>query len=152
MSDSENQTPVTTTPLFSNATYDRLKYVALVLLPALGALYFGLGQIWGFPMIEEVVGSITVVDAFLGVLLRRSNQTYKNSDARFDGSINKLIDEGTPVYSIDVEGDPHEVIESNDELTFKVNKDLSEEDFVEPEPPVAPKKRAPRKKVPPVDI
>lgn len=146
MSDSGKQTE-TATPLFSNTAYDRLKYIALVVLPALGALYFGIGQIWGLPKIEEVVGTIAVIDTFLGVVLRKSNQTYRNSDARFDGSIHKMVDEGTPVYSIDVEGDPLEVLESADELTFRVDKDApSSEDVVEPEPPVKPKKRAPRKK------
>lgn len=60
----------------SDKMYDRMKWVALVLLPALAALYFGLGQIWGFPRIEEVVGSVSVLDAFLGLLLNQSSKTH----------------------------------------------------------------------------
>lgn len=53
--------------------YELIKWVSLVLLPAAGALYFGLGQIWHFPAIEEVIGSITVVDTFLGVLVTKTS-------------------------------------------------------------------------------
>jgi len=63
--------------LLSNKQYDILKWIALVLLPALGTLYFGLAQIWGFPYGEQIVGTITVVDTFLGVILGISNAQYK---------------------------------------------------------------------------
>lgn len=59
--------------------YDTLKWVALVLLPALASLYFGLGQIWNFPAVEQVVGSVTVVDTFLGLLLNKSSKNYQES-------------------------------------------------------------------------
>ncbi len=63
----------------SNKIYDVLKWIALYLLPALGTLYFALGGIWGFPFGEEVVGTITALDTFLGVILGISNaQYYKN--------------------------------------------------------------------------
>ena len=55
--------------ILSNKQYDILKWVALILLPALGTLYFGLAQIWGFPYGEQVVGTITVIDTFLGAIL-----------------------------------------------------------------------------------
>ena len=49
--------------------YDVMKWIAMVVLPALGTLYFALAGIWGFPYGEEVVGTITAIDAFLGALL-----------------------------------------------------------------------------------
>lgn len=61
----------------SNKTYDFLKWVAMYLLPALGTLYFALAGIWGFPYGEEVVGTITAIDTFLGVILGISNAQYK---------------------------------------------------------------------------
>ena len=61
----------------SNKTYDVLKWVAMYLLPALGTLYFALAGIWGFPYGEEIVGTITAVDTFLGVILGISNAQYK---------------------------------------------------------------------------
>ena len=60
-----------------NKTYDVLKWIALYLLPALGTLYFALSGIWGLPYGEEVVGTITAADTFLGVLLGISSATYK---------------------------------------------------------------------------
>lgn len=60
----------------SNGVYNSLKWTALVLLPGLGALYFGLGQIWEFPEVEKVVGSVTVVETFIGLLLRKKAAEY----------------------------------------------------------------------------
>ena len=60
----------------SNKTYDALKYIAQVVLPALGTLYFALASIWGLPFSEEIVGTITAIDAFLGVLLKISSDNY----------------------------------------------------------------------------
>lgn len=65
---------------FSNKTYDILKWVAQYLLPAAGTLYFGLASIWGLPYGEEVVGTITAVDTFLGVLLGISSSNYKKQN------------------------------------------------------------------------
>jgi hypothetical protein len=64
----------------SNKTYDVLKWVALYLLPATGTLYFALSGIWGFPFGEEIVGTITAVDTFLGVLLGISNAQYNKTN------------------------------------------------------------------------
>lgn len=63
----------------SNKTYDVLKWVAQYLLPASGTLYFALANIWGFPYGEEIVGTITAVDAFLGVLLGISSAQYNKT-------------------------------------------------------------------------
>lgn len=60
----------------SNKLYDVLKYIAQIALPAIGALYFALSQIWGLPYGEEVVGTITALDAFLGALLGISTMLY----------------------------------------------------------------------------
>ena len=60
----------------SNKVYDALKWLALVFLPALGTLYFALAGIWGFPYGEQVVGTLTAVDTFLGVCLGISSKQY----------------------------------------------------------------------------
>lgn len=64
----------------SDKTYDLLKWIAQVLLPAAGTLYFALAGIWGFPMGEEIVGTITAVDAFLGVILGISTKQYNKAN------------------------------------------------------------------------
>ena len=63
----------------SNKTYDTLKWTAQYLLPALGTLYFSVSQIWGLPYGEEIVGTITAVDTFLGVLLGLSSFMWEIS-------------------------------------------------------------------------
>ena len=63
----------------SNKVYDALKYVAQIVLPALATLYFALAQIWGLPYGEQVVGTITAADAFLGALLRLTTIKYEKS-------------------------------------------------------------------------
>ena len=60
-----------------NETYDVLKWVAQIVLPAVATLYFALANIWGFPYGEQIVGTITAVDAFLGALLGVSTINYK---------------------------------------------------------------------------
>ena len=62
--------------LLSNKAYDILKWIAQYFLPALGTLYFALATIWGLPYGEQIVGTITAVDAFLGVLLGISTNSY----------------------------------------------------------------------------
>ena len=56
--------------------YDRLKWIAQILLPALGALYAALAGIWGWPYAEAVVGSISAVDVFLGAVLMLDSRRY----------------------------------------------------------------------------
>ena len=69
----------------SNKCYDILKYIAQILLPALGTLYFALAGIWGFPYGEQIVGTITAVDTFLGVILKvSSNNYYASLEVRDD--------------------------------------------------------------------
>ena len=60
----------------SNKVYDVLKWIAIVVLPALGTLYFALAGIWGWPYGEQIVGTITAVDAFLGAILGISTAQY----------------------------------------------------------------------------
>ncbi len=64
---------------FENKVYDTLKYVAQVVLPSIATLYFALAGIWGLPFGEEIVGTITAIDAFLGALLMISTSQYKKA-------------------------------------------------------------------------
>ena len=66
--------------IFSNKMYDLLKWIAQILLPALGTLYFALSAIWGFPYAEQIVGTVTAIDAFLGIVLGISTLQYEKTD------------------------------------------------------------------------
>ena len=65
--------------IFSNKTYDVLKWIEMYLIPAAGTLYFALANIWNLPYGEEVVGTLTAVDTFLGVLLGISTKQYNKN-------------------------------------------------------------------------
>jgi len=60
----------------NDKVYDILKQIALIWLPAIGTLYFALAGIWGFPYAEQIVGTITAVDTFLGAILGISSHYY----------------------------------------------------------------------------
>lgn len=64
----------------SNEVYDILKFIAQIVLPALGTLYFALAGIWNWPYGEQIVGTITAVDAFLGALLGISTAAYNKTE------------------------------------------------------------------------
>lgn len=70
--------------MFTNKAYDILKWIALIVLPALGTLYFALAGIWGLPYGEQVVGTIAAIDTFLGALLGISTLSYnKELDKKY---------------------------------------------------------------------
>lgn len=68
--------------IFKNGLYDKLKNVALIVLPALATFYGSLGKIWGFPMTEQVVLTITALDTFLGALLGISTMNYYKENGK----------------------------------------------------------------------
>lgn len=73
--------------LLNDAIYDILRRVVTYWLPALGALYFGIAEIWNLPYAEQIVGTIACVTTFLGVLLGISRFTYDRADIKFDGDL-----------------------------------------------------------------
>lgn len=68
--------------MLSNKVYDILKFVAQILLPALGTMYFALAEIWGFPYGDQIVGTIVAIDAFLGALLGISAVQYNKEQTK----------------------------------------------------------------------
>lgn len=64
----------------SNKTYDILKYLTIIVLPAIGALYTGLSQIWELPYAAQIPATITVICTFLGAILCISTAQYNNGD------------------------------------------------------------------------
>ena len=66
--------------ILSNSAYDKLKFLAQIVLPALGTLYFALASIWNWPFGEQIVGTLTALDAFLGALLGISTSNYNKRE------------------------------------------------------------------------
>lgn len=56
--------------------YDVLKWVTIVVLPALATAYVGLAAIWDFPYSAEVAKTTTVVCTLIGALLGISSAQY----------------------------------------------------------------------------
>lgn len=71
--------------MLSNKTYDILRFIADLLLPALGALYFALSGIWGFPYGEQIVGTIAAFTAFFDAVLAVSKAQYKKVQGNDNG-------------------------------------------------------------------
>ena len=68
-----------------NDIYDVLKWIALIVLPAVATLYGALAGIWGWPFADEIVFTITAIDTFLGALLGISNLQYKAGGQNEEG-------------------------------------------------------------------
>lgn len=97
--------------------YDVLKPIALIWLPALATLYFALAAIWGIPDAQNVVGTLSAVDAFLGAVLGISSNGYK---ANSDGNL--VIDKSDPakdVYSLQL-STPFDEIDGKKSITLQV--------------------------------
>lgn len=65
---------------FSNKTYDVLKWVAQVFLPALITLYGVIATALGLPYTDVVTTIAIGVDAFLGSILGISSYNYSKED------------------------------------------------------------------------
>lgn len=108
--------------VLSEKIYDPLKFVALVLLPALTTLYFSLGGLWHLPNVEAVIGTMTALDTFLGVILGVSTKLYNATDAKYVGAIVLTShQDGKKTFSLELNGDPMEMM-GKDEVSFKIKQ------------------------------
>lgn len=64
----------------TNKAYDILKFIALIVLPAVGTLCFALAGIRGLPYEEQIVGTITAIDTFIDALLGLSTARYRKEN------------------------------------------------------------------------
>jgi hypothetical protein len=99
--------------------YDVLKFIAQILLPALGTAYFALAGIWGLPSAQEVVGTIVVIDTFLGGVLQLSAAAYNKSDVKFDGVVGVTETDDKLSYVLNLKDDPT-LLKDKDEIRLKV--------------------------------
>lgn len=59
--------------------YDVLKWLCVIFLPAVSTLYFALGNIWSFPYIEQITGTIAAIEVFIGAIIGISTYNYNKS-------------------------------------------------------------------------
>lgn len=98
------------------------KFVALIGLPALGALYFALAGIWSLPAPEKVIGTITAVDTFLGVLLGISQKNFRKQVGL--GTIHVTPTVKGTTYLIELDKDPEYEMDGKREVRLAVKKHI----------------------------
>ena len=64
----------------NNKTYDVLKVIALIVIPAAVTCWVAIGKIWNLPYVEEIAGTATAIATFLGALLKISSDRYNDTD------------------------------------------------------------------------
>ena len=69
-----------------NKVYDVLKWIGLIVLPALGTLYATLGAAWGFPYIEPIKTTCLALSAFIGAVIGVSTSAYNKAVTNADES------------------------------------------------------------------
>lgn len=107
--------------VLNNKVYGVLKWIALYLLPALGTLYFALSGIWGLPYGEEIVGTITAIDTFIGVLIGISTLKYNGEGTL----VVNTSDPEKDIYNLNLNV-PVEDLATMKKITFKVDSDIKE--------------------------
>ena len=63
----------------SNKVYDILKWVAIIVLPALATLITVVFKVWNIPYGDEIAQTVTAVATFLGAILMVSHANYKKT-------------------------------------------------------------------------
>jgi Putative phage holin Dp-1 len=120
-------------PLLNDRKYNLLKKSATIVLPALIALYIGLAQIWHFPKVEEVSGSLALLNTIFGGVIQASKKSYYANNAQYVGQINihDPADGEKQVFSFELDEDP-EKFKTKDEVTFRVNTDTGGTPVIKP--------------------
>lgn len=71
--------------IMRNSTYDKLKFIAQILLPAVATLWVAISTIWNLPLADQIEGTITAVivflDTLLGLTLAKASSDYHKGDA-----------------------------------------------------------------------
>lgn len=108
-------------PPLPNKLYDMLVFVAQILLPAIGSLYFTLAGLWSLPNAEEVVGTVVVVDTFLGTLLGLNKLAYNASESKYGGVIDvTTTEDNVKTFALVVNSDLN-LLDTKSEVLFKIN-------------------------------
>ena len=61
-----------------NETYDILKYVSTIFIPALVVLVLTVGKIWTLPYYVQIAGTIAAIGVFIGACIKVSSDKYND--------------------------------------------------------------------------
>lgn len=106
--------------MITGKLYDWLKWLAQLVLPGLGTLYFTLSGIWNLSSGDKVVGTVMAVDLFLGVLLGISQVNYNKQVATGVLNVDDTVTGGQK-FSLELTGDPAELPDKK-EVRFKIEE------------------------------
>jgi len=59
--------------------YDILKWITMIVIPALATAYVGLAAVWAWPYADEIAKSAAVICTLLGALLGISTAQYNKT-------------------------------------------------------------------------
>ena len=99
----------------NDKTYDILKRVALIVIPALATFVNGIGIVWGLPYTNEITATITAFGVFLGAALGVSSKNYEPETHG-----NLVVTGSNDVYA-DFAHEP-EKLKDGDTIVLKVTK------------------------------
>ena len=99
----------------NNQTYDILKRIALIVIPALATFVNAVGIVWGTPHTNEVTATITALGVFLGAVLGVSSKNY---EPETHGSL--VVTKHDDVYA-DFASEPTD-LKDGDTIVLKVTK------------------------------
>lgn len=102
----------------TNRAYNRLKLILQLVLPAFGAFYFGLAEIWNLPYGTEVVGSLAVINVFLGVIVTTMSNRYWSSDVPYSGDLVRVDSDNGPVLGVELSDDLNSIM-SREMVVFR---------------------------------
>ena len=102
----------------TNKMYDAIKWIVVIVIPAIITLYATLGNIWNFPRVEQITASLAAIDVFLGAIMQISSSKYNKT---YDGvlHVDTVTDEEADKYLFEV--DDLDNITDKDKITLKIN-------------------------------
>ena len=102
----------------TNKAYDTIKWIVVIVIPAVITLYSTLGGIWDFPYVQEITGTLAAIDVFLGVIMKISSVSYNKE---YDGvlHVDTVNDEATDKYLFEV--DDLDQLANKDKITLKID-------------------------------
>lgn len=109
-------------PFLSNTLYNKLKWITLILLPALATLYGAAAVLLGLPAGTKVVGALALLATFLGTLLGLSTKAYNGSESSFDGVLEVNKYDPSILHSLNLDNTSPNDLKRKKSVTMKVVK------------------------------
>lgn len=113
--------------VLGDKSYNRIKWITVIVLPAIGACYFGLSQLLGLPKGAEVVGALSIIATCLGTIVGISSKAYNSAPPDYDGSLTTVgrdEDTGLPHLQMTINKDPNELLDKKT-VQLKVDPNLA---------------------------